>query len=173
MVMTSLVDSEYPVPIISAIIERDSPSGKEILVQTRIAGYDDMYRGTIEIPAGRIERFENIRDAIVREVKEETGLDAIEINPDIPRTELRTSKNDAAIVFTTYCCQQLLRGNIPWIGFVFLCKVKGKLQPAKGETKDPKWMNVNELKVIIENTPEKIFTLQLPVLDYYIKQQHE
>lgn len=167
----TLEDSKIAIPVISAIVERDTASGKEILIQTRIAKYDKLYQGTIEIPAGRIEAFENVKETIIREVKEETGLDVIKIIPDPSGKIYTTSRNDKSIVFNSYCCQQLLKGNIPWIGFVFVCKVKdGKLRPAEGETKDLRWIKLAELQDIIKNSPDSIFTLQLPVLDFYLKE---
>ena len=167
----SVQDSPWAIPVISAIIERDGADGPEILVQTRIAGYDKVYSGSLEIPAGKIDRFENVYDTVVREVKEETGLDITEITPSRNDRIFETPRNDAAIVFQPYCCQQLTKGSVSWIGFVFLCKGKGELQAAEVETKDVRWMNMRELKSLLETSPEKIFTLQLPVLDFYVNQK--
>lgn len=164
-------ESPWAIPVISAIIERDGADGPEILVQTRIAAYDTVYSGSLEIPAGKIDSFENVYDTVVREVKEETGLDITEITPPRSSRTFETSRNDAAMVFQPYCCQQLTKGSISWIGFVFLCKAKGELRAADGETKDVRWMNIKELKTLIETSPDKIFTLQLPVLDFYIRQK--
>ncbi len=167
--MTSLQESKYPIPIISAIIERKGESETEILIQTRIADYDDLYQGTIEIPAGRIDSFENLYDAIIREVKEETGLDVLEIGQALDSETETTSRNDEAIVFQPFCCQQSIKGNIPWVGFVFIIKVKeGKLIPEKGQTQDLRWVKISELKEILLNSKDKVFTLQLPVLKYYV-----
>jgi 8-oxo-dGTP pyrophosphatase MutT (NUDIX family) len=70
--------TEVNVPIVSAIIERDRNGEKEILVQTRWKpDRDPHYSGTIEIPAGGMYRYENVYDAVKREVLEETGLRSI------------------------------------------------------------------------------------------------
>lgn len=168
--MTSLQESKYPIPVISAIIERNVGSETEILIQTRISGYDELYQGTIEIPAGRINSFENLYDTIKREVKEETGLEVLEIDQALDSETATTSKNDEAIVFQPFCCQQLIKGNIPWIGFVFLVKVKeGKLIPEKGHTQDLRWVKISELKELLATSQDKIFTLQLPVLKHYVR----
>ena len=168
--MTSLQESRYPIPVISAIIERKGENETEILIQTRIADYDESYRGTIEIPAGRINSFENLYDTIKREVKEETGLEVLEIDQAFDSETSTTSRNDKAIAFQPFCCQQLIKGNIPWIGFVFLVKVKeGKLVPEKGQTQDLRWIKLSELKELISNSKDRVFTLQLPVLKHYIK----
>lgn len=168
----SLEGSPYAIPVISVIIERETDSGKEILIQTRIAKYDKLYYGCIEIPAGKIDRFENIFETVKREVKEETGLEVIEIKPDVKSEIYTTGRGDASFVFQPYCGQQLLKGNIPWVGFVFICKVKeGLLKAAEGETKDLHWIKLDKLNELVKNAPEKIFALQLSVLDFYLEQQ--
>lgn len=170
--MSPLENSKVAIPVISAIIERDVEGEKEILIQTRIADYDSQYYGSMEIPAGRIDAFENVSDSIKREVKEETGLDVIEIFPRISGKHFKTSKDDEAFVFQPFCCQQLLKGNIPWVGFVFVCKVTdAEPIPKENETKEIRWMKLHDLEDILRNEPDKIFTLQLPVLDFYLKSQ--
>jgi 8-oxo-dGTP pyrophosphatase MutT (NUDIX family) len=67
-----------------AIIER-SPNGTiEIVVQTRNKPDEPQ---KIELPGGRIEPFESLIQALIREVKEETGLDVIEIEGENTRID--------------------------------------------------------------------------------------
>jgi 8-oxo-dGTP pyrophosphatase MutT (NUDIX family) len=104
-----------------------------------------------------------------REVFEETGLKIKAIKPDV-KTSIHSPKNDASFAFIPFCCQQQLKGGKPWIGFVFLCEVEdGEPKAQADEVRDVRWMKREELRRIIEETPEKIFTLQLGVLDYYLK----
>jgi len=155
-------------PVISAIIERKKNGKKQILVATRWKPKKDpIYSGTLEIPAGHIDEFENVYDTVKREVKEETGLDIIKIKPDI-KTKVHSPKNDGSFAFVPFCCQQQLKNGKPWIGFVFICEV-ADTEPKENpeETKDIHWIDYGVLKKIFEETPEKIFTLQLGVLDFY------
>ena len=156
-------------PVVSAIIERQHHGQTEILVQTRWKpNRDPVYSGTLEIPAGHIEAYENVYETLAREVLEETGLKVINIKPDI-KTKVYSPKHDGAFAFVPFCCQQQLKGGKPWIGFVFTCEVEDKEpQPNPQEVKDIRWINKSELKTILDSTPEKIFTLQLGVLDYYL-----
>ncbi|KKQ27296.1 MAG: hypothetical protein US42_C0011G0034 [Candidatus Magasanikbacteria bacterium GW2011_GWC2_37_14] len=156
------------IPIISAIIERQHDGETEILVQTRWKPENDpKYSGTLEIPAGWIDRYENVYDAVKREVLEETGLNVVEIFPNI-KTKTHSPSGDGSFAFQPFCCQQQIKAGKPWIGFAFICKVEDKEPKArKEECKDIKWLKKSELKEIFEKTPEKIFTLQLGVLDYY------
>jgi len=165
-----LVDKlNMSIPIVTAIIERKRGKEKEILVQTRWKlDKDPKYSGTLEIPGGWIDKFENVYDALRREVFEETGLKVIKIKPDI-KTKIHSPRDDGAFAFLPFCCNQQLKGGKPWIGPVFVCEVKDEEpKPHKNEVKDIKWIKVSELKRMIKETPEKFFTLQLPTLDFYL-----
>jgi 8-oxo-dGTP pyrophosphatase MutT (NUDIX family) len=158
------------VPIVSAIIEREHDEAKEILVQTRWKPErDPQYSGTLEIPAGEILPYENVYDAVKREVLEETGLRVTRFSPDI-RTKTYAPKDDDCFAFVPFCCQQQLKGGLPRVGFVFLCQVEdAEPVPQQDEVRDIRWMPVSELRQIFEETPERIFTLQLGVLEYYLQ----
>ncbi|PID30862.1 hypothetical protein CSA80_05085 [Candidatus Saccharibacteria bacterium] len=160
------------IPVISAIIERDHDGDTEILVQTRWKlERDPEYSGTLEIPAGSIDKYEHVYDAVHREVLEETGLKVLEIYPNI-KTKTHSPKNDGSFAFQAFCCQQQIKGGKPWVGFVFICKVEDKEPIARqDECKDIKWIKKSELKNIFETSPEKIFTLHLGVLDYYFNSE--
>jgi 8-oxo-dGTP pyrophosphatase MutT (NUDIX family) len=149
-------------PIVSAIIEREHNGEKEILVQTRWKpDRDPLYSGTLEIPAGGMHVYENVYDAVKREVLEETGLRVTSFYPDI-RTKTYAPKDDDCFAFVPFCCQQQLKGGLPRVGFVFLCQVDdAEPLPQHEEVKDIRWMKVVELRKIFEETPEQIFTLQL------------
>lgn len=161
---------KFSLPVISAIIERSKGGEKEILVQTRWKPKKDpKYSGCLEIPAGKIREFENVYEALNREVFEETGLKIIKISPDI-KTKIHSPSKDGSFAFQPFCCQQQIKGGQPWIGFVFLCQVEDKEPIKEGDdTRDIHWMKKSELKKIFEKSPEKIFTLQLGALEYYFK----
>jgi len=155
--------------LVSAIIEREREGEIEVLVQTRWKPESDpLYSGTLEIPAGAMNQYENVYEAITREVLEETGLKVIGFKPDI-KTKIHSSNDDQCFAFVPFCCQQQLKGEIPRVGFVFICTVENKEPvPQQGEVKDIQWLKKTELKKILKKTPEKIFVLQLGVLDYYL-----
>lgn len=158
------------IPIVSAIIERIRNGETEVLIQTRWKPESDpIYSGTLEIPAGWIDLYENVYDALKREVLEETGLKIKTIKPDIKTKIFTTGKNDGSFAFVPFVCQQQVKGGKPWVGFVFVCEVEdGDPVPQDSEVKDIQWMNKNELRKIFEQSPEKFFALQLGVLDYYL-----
>src|SRR5262245_13597407 len=93
------------VPIVSAIIEREHQGEKEILVQTRWKpDRDPLYSGTLEIPAGGMHVYENVYDAVKREVLEETGLRVTSFYPHM-HTKTYTPKDDDCFAFVPFCCQ--------------------------------------------------------------------
>lgn len=155
--------------VVSAIIEREREGEIEVLVQTRWKPETDpLYSGTLEIPAGAMNQYENVYEAIAREVLEETGLKVTGFKPEV-RTKVHSSKDDACFAFVPFCCQQQLKGEWPRVGFVFICTIEDQEPiPAPDEVRDVRWMKKQELKKILEETPEKIFVLQLGVLDYYL-----
>ena len=166
------MDKEFNIciPVVSAIIERQNKGEAEVLIQTRWKPErDPVYSGTLEIPAGWIDKYENVYDALRREVKEETGLEVTKITPDI-HTKSYSPRDDESFAFVPFCCQQQTKGGRPWIGFVFLCEVENKEPvPQDDEVRDIKWMKKIELKALFVKDPAKFFTLQLGVLDYYFK----
>lgn len=161
-----------PIPVVSAILLKKEDDELRVFIQTRWKPKSSpTYSGLLEIPAGVIESYENVYDTLKREIKEETNLDVIRIIDDYHGDILKPNKQDKAFVFKPFICQQVLQTNngLPWIGFVFLCEVKGKVQIDEREAKDPKWVSIQELKQIIKNYPETLFPLQLPVLKYFIE----
>lgn len=59
-----------------AIIEQDTAKGLEIVIQTRNKPGEEK---CIELPGGRLEKFESFIHALKREVLEETGLELTHI----------------------------------------------------------------------------------------------
>jgi 8-oxo-dGTP pyrophosphatase MutT (NUDIX family) len=142
----------------------------EVLVQVRWKPEKDpVYSGTFEIPAGGIGLYENVYDALKREVFEETGLRVTGFRPDV-RTRTHSQKGDDVFAFVPFCCQQQLSGRAK-VGFVFVCTVEGTDPvPGRDEVKEIMWMETSALRRLIEEAPERIFTFQWPVLEFYLSQ---
>jgi len=164
-----LLDMNINGAVVSVVVERERDGDVEVLLQTRWKPEQDpVYSGTLEIPAGGIDSYENIYDAARREVWEETGLQVASFYPDV-RTVVYASRDDDCFAFVPFCCQQQLRGGIPRIGIVFVCRVEdAEPRPGLGEVREVFWIKAWELQEMLEKEPERIFTLQLPVLDYYL-----
>ncbi len=158
----------FAIPMVSAIIERAVKGEVEVLVQTRWKPKDDpKYSGVLELPGGKIRKFENIFKTLKREVKEETGLTITKAESS--KTKKYSVRDDGAFGFVPFCCQQQIKGGRSWIGYTFLCSAKGRLKKTGDDTKDVRWISKKELKKIFDKTPKKIFTLHLGVLDLYFR----
>jgi 8-oxo-dGTP diphosphatase len=140
---------KHPIPFASAIIENEG----KILIQTRWKpNVSPKYSGLIEIPGGAIEYNEDIFESLKREVYEECGVDI----------HIESNGNG----FKPFYCVQFNDGEIHFVGYFFICKyVKGDLKESS-ESKNPKWVDINELKEILSNN--KVFPLHRPALEQYV-----
>lgn len=162
---------QNPRVVVSAILTRKRNNATEVFLQTRWKpDASPTYSGMLEIPAGGIEAYENIYDALRREIKEECGLEITRIIGDYQGSVLEPRPSDKAFAFKPFICQEVLEtnGGLPWIGFVFLCEAEGEAVLDPAEAKDPQWISVAELKNLVQSNPERFFPLQLPALQYFI-----
>ncbi len=155
------------IPFVGAIIYQDSENGMEILVQIREKGSDKEYSGSVEIPGGKFRAFEDVYDTVRREAKEESGMDITIIEGENDREDFENRGHQSSLI-KPYCVTQMKQG--PFIGLIFLCKAKGEPAQKTNETKEAKWMSISEIKDIVENQPEKIYTAFLAPLKKFISE---
>jgi ADP-ribose pyrophosphatase YjhB (NUDIX family) len=86
------------------------------------------YKGFIQMPAGHLEPKESLKKGVVREVKEETGLDV---------------KAKKLILKTEFCSQ-----SSPYYSqlfYFYLCDVIGGKLSTRGEIKEIFWLDFNKI----------------------------
>lgn len=167
--------SALAIPFAAGIIQRQNDGEIELLVQTRWKPeHDPKYSGTWEFPAGVLDKsYENVYQALAREIKEETGLRLKSIISDSQTSIFSPQGDDASFGFRPFCCVQQLKAGKPWIGFIFLCEVEDDIPVAqKEEVKDIRWIKRSVLKELFEKSPEKFFTLEIPAWEYYFKENN-
>lgn len=101
--------------------------------------------GLLEIPAGKIREYENIFDALRREVWEETGLHLTRIKGEEDKQFLNID-GKRTIIFSPYCVTQNLSGAYSIILSTFLCEAEGELLERTNETENIRWIKRDELK---------------------------
>lgn len=154
-------------PCAGAIIEKIIDGEKHILLQTRQKNGGGDTNGKLEIPAGKIREFEDVFSALRREVLEETGLTVTkiygrELSPATQSGEVRT------ISFEPFCITQNLSGAYSIILNTFVCEAEGVPLSATDEAQNIKWVNISEVRRIIENEPEKVFFMHINALKKYL-----
>lgn len=156
----------FAIPAVGAIIEREYNGEKEILIQERYKEGEDIEKGLLELPAGKIREYENIFDALRREVFEETGLSIVSI---VGESDIMTTDVNGYVVnsYMPFFCSQNLSGGYSILLQTFLCKAEGELLSSTNETKNIHWESVNSIKKLIKNSKELWYPLHINVLLKY------
>ncbi|MFA6602879.1 MAG: NUDIX domain-containing protein [Candidatus Shapirobacteria bacterium] len=162
--LPKLGDESLTIPFVGAIIENEA---QEILVQIRNKQSDLKFSGTIEIPGGKLRAGESVYETLRREVFEESGMEITSILND-ENTQHSFSNEMSSDVISPFCVTQSPEG--PFIGLIFRCKAKGKPAKETNETKNCQWIKLSQLKIIIEQNPEKIYTPYLGPLKKLLNQ---
>ena len=155
-------------PAVSAIIEKVENGQKYILVQRRNKEDDYNTNGMIEVVGGKVREYENIFEALRREVKEETGLSITKILGE----ELYVGemvKDVEVINFNPFCVTQNLNGIYSLIMMTFICHAEGTPLDITDETTDIHWERLEVVEDMLLNTPEKIFPMDVLPLKKYIE----
>lgn len=157
----------FSIPGAGGIITRECDGVEHILFQERCKPDAPAERGLLEIPAGKIRAFECIYDALRREIKEETGLDVVEI---LGESAAAVYQHHAykVVNFTPFSCAQNIEGAYPIMVFVFLCRVRGEMLPSTDEAVNYRWISVRELEDALRNHPEQFYPMHVDTLRKYI-----
>ncbi len=159
---------KFQIPAVGAIIEREISGRKEILIQNRVKNNAPLERNLIEIPAGKIREFENIFNALRREVFEETGLTITEIQGENP-TKIVDLNNYKVINFEPFYISQNIIGNYPIMITTFICKATGKILKRSNESENIRWIQISDLKNLLQTSINTFYPMHVMVLNKYIE----
>ena len=154
-------------PCAGAIIEKIIDGEKYILLQTRQKSGGGDTNGKLEIPAGKIREYEDVFSTIRREVLEETGLTVTKIYGEDLSTVTQVG-NVKTVSFEPFCITQNFSGAYSIILNTFICEAEGEPLPSTDETQDIAWVNISEVRRIIENEPERVFFMHINALKKYL-----
>jgi len=157
---------------VSAIVERFHEGEWQVLLQTRWKPEEDpKHSGLLEVPGGRIEVGEDVYTALKREVKEECGLEIQVIRPG-RETQTEGKFDEVSIAFVPFCGERFLGSS--YVGFAFVCMAQGELiQKGIYDAKEPRWVKFSELKKMLLDEPEKIYSYHLSTLKFYVKEKEK
>ena len=153
-------------PAVSAIIEKTENGKTYILVQRRRK--KDPTGGLLEVVGGKIREYENVFDALKREVYEETGLMVTKIYGEDECAQERTG-SVSTIGFEPFCVTQNLCGIYSLIMLTFICNAEGEPAKSTDEATDIRWASLEEIESLLENAPETIFPMDVLPLRKYLR----
>jgi 8-oxo-dGTP pyrophosphatase MutT (NUDIX family) len=152
-----------------AIIERIHNEAIEVVIQRRTKT-DSNFQ--FELPGGRIELFESLVQALVREVKEETGLTIYEIEGMETRIDTTGINPEFEVeCIRPFAAYQTTKGPIDSIGYYFRCKASGDLLEAGDETVDIQWIDIKELNKLFMENPLDFSDVDRAGIKYYLNDQ--
>lgn len=99
-------------------------------------------------------------------MKEETGLDIITIQGKEKRIDSE-NRGDISSIIEPFCVTQMKNG--PFIGLIFICKTEGQLLQKTAESKEARWIEIDELKVLVNEHEELFYTPFLTPLKKYLQ----
>lgn len=144
----SMGGEQIVVPNVAVIVR--SEDGSQILLQRRDKPMEPV-RGKLEIPGGRWRAGESPDEAVIREVREETGL---EIVGDTGSVRLRTGQNRSCAIVRPVAVINGMEGCYPSLHVLFECTGRGEPRPQEGETADPRWWFVDDVESWLESNPD-------------------
>ena len=159
---------KFAKPAVGAIITKGVDGEKYILIQERQKENGGNQNGMLEIPAGKIREYENIFDALRREVREETGLKVTKIYEEELSIKSVVNGNEV-ISFQPYCVTQNLSGAYSLILNTFLCEAEGKLEKFTDESQNIRWEKISYVKKIIKDNPDSFFLMHVNALKKYLE----
>ncbi len=153
------------VPNVAAIVVPDRDC-RAVLLQRRDKPGETV-RGRLEIPMGRWRAGETADSALRREVTEETGLNVTEILSSAPQ-EVRADPERPFHLLDPAAVSVGVGGAYPALNLAFVCVAPGEPRPQPGETIDPRWVGLDELRRLME-TPESFTGPTLAILTRWLR----
>lgn len=159
-------------PGVGGIIEKKDNGKSYILMQERVKKDAPNEAGLLEIPAGKIREFENIYDCLRREIWEETGLKVTWIDGE-ESSEIVQCNGYRVLSYEPFSSNQNLEGEYPIMVQIFICRAEGDIIQKTDESENVRWVSLEELEMLLENSMEKLYPMHVTTLRKYIKLRRE
>lgn len=163
------MEERFMKPAAAGIIEKIQDGKRMILLQDREKVGAELEAGLCEIPAGKIREFENIYDCLRREIWEETGLTVTEIEGEEDACWFE-SHEYRVLQYTPFASTQNVSEAYPIMVQTFLCSAIGKLAKETNETKNLRWVEIDELQRMLEENLDYFYPMHVMTLKKYLEQ---
>lgn len=137
------------VPNVAALVYRE-PAGDALLLQRRDKPGEPV-QGRLEVPGGRWRAGEDPVAAVRREVAEETGLEVTRVEANARRVE--ATPGWPFVVSSPVAVVGGVEGAYPSLHAVYACYAAGEPRPVPGETTDPRWWPLEEIRDLLRTDP--------------------
>lgn len=164
---------KYAIPGVGAIIEKEINGENYILIQDRVKDRphegSNFEIGLLEIPAGKIQEYENIYNCLRREVLEETGLTINKIKGE-EDSEVISINGYKVLNYSPFSNSQNIEGYYPIMVQVFICTANESSINGftSNETKNVRWEKLSIIEKQL-NDYEKFYPMHISTLNKYIK----
>lgn len=160
------MNTDFAISGVGGIIERTIDGTLHVLLQERRNPDASYENGRLEIPSGNVCAFESVFDALVRKIKEETGLNVVKITGE-NLSRFYKAKDYETVNFTPFTCSQMLSGGHPIMVMVFICQAEGELLTQSDECKTYKWISVSQLDRMLKTDSKAFSPMHVNILKKY------
>ncbi|HLR16057.1 MAG TPA: NUDIX hydrolase [Bacillota bacterium] len=133
---------------VRAILIRERDEAEEVYVQRRKKAHEGVY--PIELPGGQLEPYESLLDCLKREVKEETGLDVIEVIDPLKTVQTTSTHGFVVECMSPYAVYQTVEGPVDSMGVYFKCYVSGEALEVGDDSERVGWVTKEALERFIQ-----------------------
>ncbi len=151
------------VPNVAAMVR--SEDGAALLLQRRDKPGEPV-RGRLEVPGGRWVAGEGPAEAVAREVREETGVELVAEIADTGR--LAMGQNRSCGYAHPVAVVNGMEGVYPSLHVIFECVGSGDPVAQPGETAEPRWWPIDEVRSLLRDDPEQFVDQTRAMLTVYL-----
>jgi 8-oxo-dGTP pyrophosphatase MutT (NUDIX family) len=151
------------VPNVAAIVLNEARDA--VLLQRRDKPGEPV-RGRLELPGGRWGAGESPDIAVAREVAEETGVEVLALTG--PVEHIKSGIHRSCAVARPVAVVNGLDGTYPSLHVLFECVGSGEPRPQAGETADPQWWPLDEVRKLLEEHPDELIDQTRAMLTAYL-----